>query len=226
MSSTGRGGEGGRGPEAALEPTPAQAGGVQLVAHVRTGHRHGVAGRAVVVVRLGVGDQAEPALAIGDGVAIGVGAVDGQADAAGVTRNQVDRTRAGRSERGPERVVAHCELLGIVPQAGDGVAVVVIHDIIGLAGLAGVARAARRADRRHELVHGAAVKGLLLGVVVVVLIAGEDVVDVRGVEPAGVRLVPAGVLVGVVGQQGPGTTRSRVPDRPSTLGVRRAATNG
>ena len=55
-------GEGRGRPEAALEPAPRQAGGVELVADVGAGERDGVAGRAVVPVGLGVARQREPAV--------------------------------------------------------------------------------------------------------------------------------------------------------------------
>ena len=57
-------------PEAALEPAPGEAGGVQLVADVRAVQRDRVAGRAVVPVRLGVAGQRVAALAVGREVGV------------------------------------------------------------------------------------------------------------------------------------------------------------
>src|SRR5262249_57477120 len=72
LGAAGRGGEGGGGPEAALEPAPAQPGRVQLVADVLAGQRRSVADRAVVLARLGVGDEREATLAVADRVTLGV----------------------------------------------------------------------------------------------------------------------------------------------------------
>src|SRR5665213_3716735 len=51
----GRRREGGGWPETTLEPAPAEAGRIEVVADIRTCQRDGVPGRAVVVVRLGIG---------------------------------------------------------------------------------------------------------------------------------------------------------------------------
>jgi hypothetical protein len=94
-------------------------------------------------------------------------------DFAGVAGHEVDRAR----RRGPERravgVVAHREVLRVVPQRRDGVAVVVVHDLRRVARRPERARAGAGADRLHEVVHLAFVEGLLLVGVVVVLVAGE-----------------------------------------------------
>src|SRR5206468_11493134 len=90
----------------------------------------------------------------------------------------VDRTGRGRPEGRAVGVVAHGVALGVVPQRGNGVSVVVVHDVAGHAGAA-LGRPARPvADRLWEAVHCATVEGPLLVVVVVVLVARQDVVDV------------------------------------------------
>src|SRR5262249_17248020 len=88
---------------------------------------------------LRVRDEGVAALPVGDGVAVGVGAVNHLPDATGVAGDEVDGTGGGRPEGGVEGVVAHREVLGVVPQPGHRVAVVVVHDVAATAGLAGVA---------------------------------------------------------------------------------------
>src|SRR5436305_1771011 len=65
-------------------------------------------------------------------------------------------------------------MLGVIPQTGDGVPVVVVHDLVGEAGRAEWARrAAVGTDALDEVIHRAAVERLLLVRVVVVLVAGQ-----------------------------------------------------
>src|SRR5262249_4917144 len=153
LRAAARRGERGARPEAALEPAPGEPGGVQQVADVLPRHRHRVAGRAVVVVRLRVRDERVAALAVGHRGPVAVAAVDHLADVTGVTGGEVDGTGRRRPERRPERVVAHRELVGVVPQPGDGLAVVVVEDVVGVAGLAGRALAGAGPDGGDELVH-------------------------------------------------------------------------
>ena len=118
--------------EAALEPSPRHPVGVHQIADVAPGQRRGDAAgspvavqrrarvRALIEQRLGIADQR----AVGD-VAAGSAV---RHRAVGVAADQVDRAR----RRGPElrvvRVVVEREVLRQVPQRGDGVAVVVVHD--------------------------------------------------------------------------------------------------
>src|SRR4029077_1401811 len=128
---------------------------------------------------------------VGDRIPVGVGPVDLNADVSGVAGGKIDRARGGGAKRAGEEVVAQREVLGVVPHAGDGVAVVVVHDVGGLARLAGGARARPGADARDELVHLAAVKRLLFVGVAVVLIAEQHVIDVCRVKAPRVGLVSA-----------------------------------
>src|SRR5262249_42252554 len=95
-----------------------------------------------------------------------------------LTAPGVDGPRGGRREGGVEGVVAHREVLGVVPQPGHRVAVVVVHDVAGTAGLPGGAGAAAGAHGGDELAHLPAVERHLLRAVAVVLVASQDVVNV------------------------------------------------
>src|SRR4029077_9973396 len=187
----------GGGTEAALEPTPGEPGGVELVADVLARHGDGVAGGAVIPIGLGVAGQREAALAVRRDVIVGTGrggdrgavGLVGGVDVAGVAGDEVDRSRRGGAERGPVGVVAHRVVLGVVPKPGDGVAVVVVHHRFFVAGSAERGRAAAGAHALHEAVHQAVVESLLLVAVVVVLVAGELTAGVAG-ESDGVAVEP------------------------------------
>src|SRR5437762_2580410 len=92
MAASQAGGKARRWAESTLEPAPTQAGGVEVVPDVPTGHGGRVPGRAVVVVRLGVVDQRASSGAVRNGVAVGVGAVDHLVHASGRSSGEVDRT--------------------------------------------------------------------------------------------------------------------------------------
>src|SRR5262249_51057651 len=126
--------------EPAGEPAPGDGLGVEQVADVAAGHLQGgrvdrAGGVAVVVRGRQVGDQR----AVGDRA----GGCRGD-QAVGLPCDQVQRLGHGRAERGGEVVVAHREALRVVPQRGDGVAVVVVH------GQRRVAAGAGRAHRLYE----------------------------------------------------------------------------
>ena len=97
--------------------------------------------------------------------------------AVGLAGDEVQRAGGGRAEGRAERVVAHREVLRVVPQRRHGVAVVVAHRqrLVGA-----VARELR------EAVHQPAVERLLLGRVVVVLVADDRF---RAVDPERVERV-------------------------------------
>ena len=116
------------------------------------------------------------------GVATGCPAAVYSRGAVGLAGDQVQRARGGGAEDGAEVVVAHGVVLGVVPDAGDGVAVVVVHGQAGAAVLVGAAGVA--AGELDELVHRAAVVGLLLGAVVVVLVAGDGLRRARAARAA------------------------------------------
>jgi len=107
-----------------------------------------------------------------------------------LTRDQVDRARRRWSEGGAEGIVVEREVLGVVPQRGHRVAVVVIErQIVG-------------ARQQIEVVHQPAVDGFLLVGIVMVVAAGDEVAD-DTVEPLGIG------DVGVVGQQSSGEAIDR-----------------
>jgi hypothetical protein len=99
--------------------------------------------------------------------------------------DQVEGAGGRRAERRAERVVAHGEVLCVVPERGHGVAVVVAHHLA--TGLA--ARAVAATDLLDELVHQAVVEGQLLVLVVVVLISGLELRAVEAEGLNGVRVV-------------------------------------
>src|SRR5262249_14492951 len=161
---------------AALEPAPAEPGGVQQVADVLAGQGRRVAGGAVVVIGLRVRDEGVAALPVGDGVAVGVGAVNHLPDAAGVAGDEVDGTGGGRPEGGVEGVFVVRKVLGLVPRPGHGFPMVVVHGVAGFGGRPGGLGAAAGAGGGDELVHLPAVERHLLRAVAVVLVASQDVV--------------------------------------------------
>ena len=84
--------------------------------------------------------------------------------------DHVERPGRGRPEVRVVVVVAHRVVLRVVPQPGDGVAVVVIHDDAGRPVFAGTQVGLGELD---ELVHRPAVERFLLRGVAVVLVAGQ-----------------------------------------------------
>jgi hypothetical protein len=71
-------------------------------------------------------------------------------------------------------------VLGVVPQRRHRVAVVVVHDGLGVAGSAERRGAGTGANALHELIHLPAVERLLLVGVVVILVAGQLTAGVAG----------------------------------------------
>jgi hypothetical protein len=180
--------------EAALEPAPGDAAFVQQVTDVPAGHFGGRTARqihhfafdfdafervfrfrrfrvgALVVTRFGVTLQHTAFdVAVRGGTGFG---------AFGVTADQVDRARGGRTELVVVGVVVQRVVLGVVPECGDGVAVVVIHHDAGTAVFGAVFRfayfvAAAAGGFGDEFVHQPVVVGFLLRRVAVVLVAGQ-----------------------------------------------------
>lgn len=165
--------------EATLEPTPRDAAGVEFVADVLTRHGAEVVGRGVVLVRavvvggIGVvGDRADTGGGRpGDHVGVGGGLQRGRIDgghAVGLPGDQVQRSRRRRTVRRAVGVVGHRVVLRVVPQRSHGVPVVVPHRQAWCTEEPG---ALVDAGVLHELIVGAAVGGLLLRQVAVVLVA-------------------------------------------------------
>src|SRR4029077_12553710 len=106
-----------------------EAGALFVVGVGVTDHRPGaVAGRgAAVVGRVPRGTRRRRTVDRRIAAAVGGGArVVGAQHRVGVAADHVERADRRRAEVGAERVVAHGELLRVVPQSGDGVAVVVV----------------------------------------------------------------------------------------------------
>ena len=200
----------GRRGKATFEPAPGETGAIQDVADVRALERDRVARRAIVPIRLSVVGQGEAALAVRREVAVGSGGrrdrrvvcLVAGVDVAGVARRDVDGAGRRGPERDTERVVAERVVLGVVPHRGDGVAVVVVHDLGGEARCSERAlRAGVHAGALDEVVHLSVVKRLLLVAVVVVLVTGELSAGMAG-QAGGAAVQPLGLArVRIVGQQ-------------------------
>ena len=99
--------------------------------------------------------------------------VDGLATC-GVSRDEIQTTWSQGAERSLVVAVAHREVLRVVPQRGDGVAVVVVNVEPGSPEEDRLADAGVRLGVLDEIVHLAAVECALFGGVAVVLVAGES----------------------------------------------------
>src|SRR5262249_2274109 len=110
----------------------------------------------------------------------------------GIAGNQVQRARSGWAEGGAVRVVAHGEVLRVVPEGGDGVAVVVAHG-------AELAEVGVGAADDGAVVHQAAVKRALLVGVVVIFVGGDGNAgrNAEGIDGVGVVVEQARSLKGV-----------------------------
>ena len=183
--------------EPALEPAPGDVLRVEQVTDVLPGHhadRRGgrVAGvRAVVVRRVQVAVDGAQALAVqrADRTRVGGHRAGGRVDrvAVAVTAGgHVERAGRGRPEVRVVVVVAHRVVLRVVPQPGDGVAVVVVHDDAGRAVLTGAQVLLGVLD---EHVHLAAVERFLLRRVAVVLVAGQRLGGGEPLRVVAVRVV-------------------------------------
>ena len=110
--------------------------------------------------------------------------------AVGLAGDEVDGARGGGTKGSAEGVVVHRVVLRVVPQGGDGVAVVVAHGErsgVGDArssGLVGKCGAVGNSDRVREEVHLTVVERQLLGIVGVILVVGGGLV---GAKAEGVR---------------------------------------
>src|SRR5579863_6221000 len=117
--------------ETAFKPAPRDTLLVEQVADVFAGEADLVGTAAVVVERVGIADEGPFNNVAGD-------VADGGNDAVGLAGDKIDGAWRGGTEGGVERVVAHGEVLGVVPESGDGVAVKVVdHLAQGAAGAGG-----------------------------------------------------------------------------------------
>ncbi len=193
----------GRGPvESALEPAPRDAGLRQGIADVRAAHRDlGLRRRrADVADRVGVADERQAAVSAIGGPAR---AVERPHDAVGLPGHEVEGARRRRSERRPVPVVAHGEVLRVVPERGHRVAVVVAERETGRAERTGgrVGRPVAAADRMRKEIHEAGVERELLRRVVVILIGGGGLRPVEAERVHGAGAVGRVQRVGVARQQ-------------------------
>src|SRR5216684_1184339 len=167
--------------ETALEPSPGDAFRVQKIADVLSRHLNGLTRGAFVESRLGVADERTG------------GNVKSQNDRGQVLRycasrvpgNQVDGAGRGRTKRSGEGIVAQGEVLGVVPECGDSVAVEISHHVGLRAGQCSVG-SGTVAHRLHKQVHVAAIESALLIAIVVALVASRGM---RAVQPERIYLV-------------------------------------
>ncbi len=88
-----------------------------------------------------------------------------------VARNQIDVAGHSGTVIGGEGIVAHGVVLSVIPQRGDGVAVVIVHDGRAVRGAA----SAHAAGRLRVEIHEPGMLGLLLGRVTIIHIAGVGI---------------------------------------------------
>ncbi|MET4151919.1 hypothetical protein ABIC08_003315 [Bradyrhizobium sp. RT9b] len=188
--------------KAAHEAAPADALVVEQVADVLACHQHGAArARAGIVGRVGVADQRQAALAVGDRRR----GADDVLRAIGLAGNHRERALRRRTESVGPGIVAHGEVLGVIPEGGGGVAVEIAHDLTVGAERTGAAGGAAAGEFRKQ-VFLAVVHGLLLGRVGVVLRArvGLGAVEAERIRRAGavgravVRIVHQQMRVGEI----------------------------
>ena len=202
--------------EAAHETAPADMSRIEQVADVLRGHPYRFARiGADVVGRIGIAGHGIAALAIGRHAAGGdTGRDDRTGGRAG---DDMQRARRRRTVGVGVGVVVHRETLRVIPQRGDGVAVVVAHhQSVGTEG-AGAADGVVAGMQREE-VGLAVVVGLLFRRVAVILAFGIglgaiqaeriDRVDAIGrVELVGIRKEQAGIQAFDLRRERPGVER-------------------
>src|SRR5947209_20435308 len=98
-----------------------------------------------------------------------------------LTSDQVESTDSGWSKSGAEEAIAHREVLCIVPEGRDGVAIVVVHHDPFVF--------ASRTYILDELIHLAIVKSFLLIEVLVILVTVERLRAVQPLWISQVRIV-------------------------------------
>src|SRR6185437_15027890 len=106
--------------------------------------------------------------------------------------------------RGAERrrigVVVEGEMLGVIPERRDSIAVIVAHHLSLGAEAAGAALGALAGIEREQ-VHGAVVKGSLLGLIAVVLVGGRRLGAIEAEGFGRIGAVPGIGRIAVTGQQ-------------------------
>src|SRR6202000_271194 len=170
------------------------------------------------------------ALAVGNIEAVLAVGVQDQVHAVGLAGHDFERAGGRRAVAVGAGVVAHGEVVGIVPQGAEGVAVVIAHDLaLGAERAAAAGRAVTGVER--EQIGRTVVLGLLFRGVAVVLVGGGDL---RHVETERVGRAGAVRRVGevrVVGQQAGGVdgvvvglrvllgVEGRLADRVGRVGI-------
>src|SRR5437588_2092532 len=188
------------GGEPALEPAPGDSLGVEPVPDVAPGDgdhagalEFRVGDHAIVVARPRIPNHGPGGCRIGNIAGrvggLAVGPERHKRRAKRVAGNQIQGAGSGRTISGAEGVVAHGEVLRVVPKSSHGVAVVVAHG-------AGRAKdSVVAAQFLYELIHQSAIRGCLLVSVVVVLIAGHRnaAVNAKRIGEIGVVFEQAGI---------------------------------
>src|ERR1700722_11557497 len=167
----------GRRGETTLEPSPRNAAGAEQRADVLVGalQAHYVRAAAIIERGIRIADHAAS-----DDLIVRVVFAGGGIHATGHAGDDVEGSNRGRAEVGSMIVVAHREILSVIPQAGYGVAIVVAHNDPGVQVLhVGKRWTAGSTGEFGELVHQAAIKGLLFRHVVVILAASVVLAGIK-----------------------------------------------
>src|ERR1700723_3056077 len=167
----------GRRSETTLEPSPRNAAGAEQRADVLVGalQAHYVGAAAIIERGIRIADHAAS-----DDLIVRVVFAGGGIHATGHAGDDVDGSNRGGPKVGSVKVVAHREILSVIPQAGYGVAIVVAHNDPGVQVLhVGKRWTAGSTGEFGELVHQAAIKGLLFRHVVVILAAGVVLAGIK-----------------------------------------------
>jgi len=157
----------------AHEGAPGDVGGVQQVANVASLHLNLVPGGVGTGItnRIRITNDRERSRSAVDLV---TGAVQGCGHAIGLPGNQIQGPRSGRTEGGAEKVIVQRVILGIIPQRGHGISVVITKVQPGGRHNVGwrIRRRSGGADIQWEQIQQPSVESLLFRFVVVVLVTG------------------------------------------------------
>ncbi len=187
--------------EAAHEAAPGDVSDIQKIADVLAGKQRCVGGAgADVVGGIHVVDQRITALRVRHVVAGVAVCIEDDLHAVGLAGDDFQRTRRGRAVTIGAGVVAHREVLGVVPERRNGIAVVIAHDRAGRAERAGAAGRAFTCVKREQ-VSRAVVFGLLLRRIGVALVSRGHLGDVQTERIGGARAVLRIQKVRVGGQK-------------------------
>ena len=178
--------------EVAIEPAPGDRFRVEQVADVVPGHLDLGDGRRVTVVETRI--EVRNHRAVADDISLGPGFqhVARFEGLMGLAGDEVDVAHHCGAELGVEKIVAHGEMLRVVPQRGHGVAVVIAHgDASGTGNLGAASARGGRTGVLREFIHQAVIEcGLfrLVGVGVVAIQRRLTTVEPEGRHRIGIAV--------------------------------------